>query len=108
MIKYIFGCSFICFVIGLMYLAMVDVVRRNGTAYIEYEIVYPDSTIQYSDTVNFTYCNGDIRRCESFNFNPIRITSYEGSNYIEVYNYKAVQNTSPIRLKNSKIINYAK
>ena len=106
MIKYIFGCSFICIVIGIIWISLISMICRTGTAYIEYEIIYPDSMIQYSDTVNFIYRNRDTARFKTHNLKPIRITSYKGSNYIEVYNYKAVQNTSPIRLKNSKIINY--
>lgn len=96
----------ICVVIWLIYLAMNDMTNRNGTAYVEYEIVYPDSTIHYSDTVNFICCNGDIRGRKKYNLKPIRITSYKGANYIEVYNYRVVQSICPIRLKTSKIINY--
>ncbi len=104
--KYFFGVSFICIVIGIICLATSDIIAKNGTAYVEYEIIYPDSTIQYSDTVNFIYCNGDVRRFKKLNLKPIRVTSYKGSNYIEVYDYKIIQNTCPIRLKTSKIINY--
>ena len=106
--KYIFGGGFICTIIGLICFSMSDMIAKSGTAYVDYEIVYPDSTIQYSDTINFVYCNKDVKRCKRLNLKPIRITSYKGSNYVEIYNYKVVQNTSPIRLKNSKIINYDK
>ena len=106
--KYIFGISFICIVIGIIYFLILGMINRTGTAYVEYEIIYPDSTIQYTDTVNFVYCNADVGRFKRFNLKPIKITSYKGSNYINVYDYKVVQNTCPIRLKTSKIINYSK
>lgn len=99
-----YGVICICFIIGLMYLALSDMIARHGTAYVKYEIVYPDSTIQYTDTVNFIYCGSDIARFERHNLEPIRVTSYKGSNYIEVYYYEIVQNTCPIRLKTAKII----
>ena len=99
-----YGVSCICLIIGLMYFALSDMISRNGTAYVEYEIVYPDSTIQYTDTINFIYRSSDIAKFERHNLVPIRVISYEGSNYIEVYDYEIVQNTCPIRLKTSKII----
>ena len=99
---------FICMMIGSVWISISSVIARNGTAYVEYEIIYPDSIMQYSDTVNFVYHNADICRFERHNLKPIRVTSCKGSNYIEVYDHKVVQNTCPIRLKNSKIISYDK
>lgn len=88
------------FVILVCMLSCKEYTRYPMTADVTYDIVYPDTTIRYTDNFNF-YIGGED------NPNNVKIHTYSsrGTNYLgpeNCYHY-FVSNTCPIRVVDYKV-----